>query len=86
MLGEIVEERVSPVGLSKATTISGIIADELAIGMINQKTTAVRIIPVVGKGVGETVEFGGLLGYGPIMPISKLLYFDGIYSILPVTE
>ena len=44
----------------RATTISGIIADEMAIGMVNQKTTAVRIIPVIGKGVGETVEFGGL--------------------------
>ena len=54
-------------GDTKATTISGIIADEMAIGMINQKTTAVRIIPVIGKGVGETVEFGGLLGYAPIM-------------------
>lgn len=53
------------------TTISGIIADEMAIGMINQKTTAVRIIPVIGKGVGETVEFGGLLGYAPIMPVNK---------------
>ncbi len=57
-------------GDTKATTISGIIADELAIGMINQKTTAVRIIPVIGKGVGETVEFGGLLGYAPIMPVN----------------
>ncbi|MDD7027840.1 MAG: PFL family protein [Lachnospiraceae bacterium] len=58
-------------GETKAATISGIIADELAIGMINQKTTAVRIIPVIGKGVGETVEFGGLLGYAPIMPVNK---------------
>ncbi len=58
-------------GDTKATTISGIIADELAIGMVNQKTTAVRLIPVVGKGVGETVEFGGLLGYAPIMPVNK---------------
>lgn len=57
-------------GDTKATTISGIIADEAAIGMINQKTTAVRLIPVVGKGVGETVEFGGLLGYAPIMPVN----------------
>ena len=57
-------------GDTKATTISGIIADEMAIGMINQKTTAVRIIPVIGKGVGETVEFGGLLGYAPIMPVN----------------
>ena len=58
-------------GDTKASTISGIIADELAIGMINQKTTAVRIIPVIGKGVGETVEFGGLLGYAPIMPVNQ---------------
>lgn len=57
-------------GDTKASTISGIIADELAIGMINQKTTAVRIIPVIGKGVGEMVEFGGLLGYAPIMPVN----------------
>ena len=57
-------------GDTKATTISGIIADEMAIGMVNQKTTAVRIIPVIGKGVGETVEFGGLLGYSPIMPVN----------------
>ncbi len=53
------------------TTISGIIADELAIGMINQKTTAVRVIPVIGKGVGEHVEFGGLLGHAPIMPVNQ---------------
>ncbi|MBP3338901.1 MAG: PFL family protein [Lachnospiraceae bacterium] len=58
-------------GDTPATTISGIIADEAAIGMINQKTTAVRIIPVIGKGVGETVEFGGLLGYAPVMPVNK---------------
>ena len=57
-------------GDTKATTIAGIIADEMAIGMINQKTTAVRIIPVIGKGVGETVEFGGLLGYAPVMPVN----------------
>ncbi|MBR5156043.1 MAG: PFL family protein [Clostridia bacterium] len=56
-------------GDTSASTISAIIADEAAIGMINQKTTAVRIIPVMGKGVGETVEFGGLLGYAPIMPV-----------------
>ncbi len=58
-------------GDTKASTISGIIADEMAIGMVNQKTTAVRIIPVIGKGVGETVEFGGLLGYAPIMPVNS---------------
>lgn len=57
-------------GDTKATTISGIIADEMAIGMINQKTTAVRIIPVIGKKVGEMAEFGGLLGYAPIMPVN----------------
>lgn len=58
-------------GDTKATTISGIIADEMAIGMINQKTTAVRIIPVIGKKIGDTVEFGGLLGYAPVMPVNK---------------
>ena len=58
-------------GDTKASTISGIIADEMAIGMVNQKTTAVRIIPVIGKGVGETVEFGRLLGYAPIMPVNR---------------
>lgn len=58
-------------GDTKSTTIAGIIADESAIGMINQKTTAVRVIPVIGKGVGEMVEFGGLLGYAPIMPVSQ---------------
>ena len=57
-------------GDTKDTTIAGVIADEMAIGMINQKTTAVRLIPVIGKGVGETVEFGGLLGYAPIMPVN----------------
>ena len=49
---------------------TGIIADEAAIGMINSKTTAVRIIPVPGKDVGESVEFGGLLGRAPVMPVS----------------
>ncbi len=58
-------------GDTKPSTISGIIADEMAIGMINQKTTAVRIIPVIGRNVGETVEFGGLLGYAPIMPVNQ---------------
>ena len=58
-------------GDTTASTISGIIADEAAIGMINQKTTAVRIIPVIGKGVGDTVEFGGLLGYAPVMPVNQ---------------
>lgn len=58
-------------GDTKATTISGIIADEMAIGMVNQKTTAVRLIPVIGKDVGDTAEFGGLLGYAPIMPVNE---------------
>ena len=54
-----------------ASTIAGIIADEAAIGMINQKTTAVRLIPVIGKSVGDTVEFGGLLGHAPIIPVNR---------------
>lgn len=57
-------------GDTKATTISGIIADEMAIGMINQKTTAARLIPAVGKKVGDVVELGGLLGYAPVMPVN----------------
>lgn len=58
-------------GDTKATTISGLIADEMAIGMVNQKTTAVRIIPVIGKTVGDRVEFGGLLGYAPVMKVNN---------------
>lgn len=58
-------------GDTKATTISGIIADEMALGMVNQKTTAVRLIPVIGKDVGETAEFGGLLGYAPIISVNE---------------
>ena len=57
-------------GDTKATTISGIIADEMALGMVNQKTTAVRIIPAIGKGVGDRLDFGGLLGYAPVMPVN----------------
>jgi uncharacterized protein (UPF0210 family) len=57
-------------GDTPASTISGMIADEMAIGMINNKTTAVRVIPVPNKGVGESVEFGGLLGNAPIMEVS----------------
>jgi hypothetical protein len=57
-------------GSTSATTISGIIADEMALGMVNQKTTACRLIPVIGKDVGDTVEFGGLFGYAPIMPVN----------------
>ena len=56
-------------GDTPASTIAGIIADEAAIGMVNNKTTAVRVIPVPGKKVGETVSFGGLLGYSPIVPV-----------------
>ena len=58
-------------GDTKATTISGIIADEMAIGMVNQKTTAVRVIPVIGKSVGESAEFGGLLGTAPVMKVNS---------------
>ena len=58
-------------GNTKPSTVSGIIADEMAIGMINQKTTAVRLIPVYGKTVGDTVKFGGLLGYAPVMSVSS---------------
>lgn len=58
-------------GDTKATTISGLIADEMAIGMVNQKTTAVRVIPAVGKKAGETLQFGGLLGYAPIMKVNE---------------
>ena len=58
-------------GDTSEETIVGIIADEAAIGMINQKTTAVRVIPVIEKGEGEVVEFGGLLGYAPIMPVNS---------------
>ena len=65
-------------GDTKASTISGIIADEMAIGMVNAKTTAVRLIPVIGKGVGESVEFGGLLGHAPIMPVNRFSCEDFI--------
>lgn len=68
-------------GDTPATTISGIIADEAAIGMINQKTTAVRIIPVIGKTVGDTVEFGGLLGYAPVMPVNAFSCSDFVNRV-----
>ena len=58
-------------GDTSAETLAGVFADEAAIGMVNNKTTAARIIPVIGKGVGDTVEFGGLLGYAPIIPVNK---------------
>ncbi|MDE6636258.1 MAG: DUF711 family protein, partial [Lachnospiraceae bacterium] len=64
-------DMVAVPGDTKPSTIAGIIADEMAIGMVNQKTTAVRIIPVIGKDVGDTVEFGGLLGYAPVMKVNK---------------
>lgn len=58
-------------GDTKATTISGLIADEMAIGMVNQKTTAVRVIPAIGKKAGDQLEFGGLFGYAPVMPVNS---------------
>ena len=69
-------------GDTPATTISAIIADEAAIGMINNKTTAVRVIPAPGKKVGDQVNFGGLLGRAPVMPVhsadsSKLINRGG---------
>jgi len=60
-------------GSTSAETIAAIIADEMAIGVMNNKTTAVRIIPVPGREVGETVEFGGLLGSAPIMHVNRFL-------------
>ena len=63
-------------GDTPATTIAGIIADELALGMVNQKTTAARLIPVIGKGVGDHAEFGGLLGHAPIMPVNSFSCAD----------
>ena len=59
-------------GETSASVISGIIADEAAIGMVNTKTTAVRVIPAIGKDVGDELDFGGLLGAGPVMPISQI--------------
>ena len=63
-------DMIASPGDTKETTIAGIIADEMAIGMVNQKTTAVRLSPVQGKDVGDQAEFGGLLGYAPIMPVN----------------
>ena len=59
--------------------ISGIIADEMAIGMVNSKTTAVRVIPAVGKQAGEELDFGGLLGSGPIMPVNPASPYEFIH-------
>ena len=56
-------------GDTSAEIISGIIADEMAIGMVNSKTTAVRLLPAPGKTVGDTIEMGGLLGSAPVMPV-----------------
>ena len=64
-------DRVAIPGDTSTSTIAGIIADEAAIGMVNNKTTAVRLIPVIGKDVGEIAEFGGLLGYAPVMPVNR---------------
>lgn len=63
-------------GDTSAETIAGILADEMALGMVNQKTTAARLIPVIGKGVGDSAEFGGLLGHAPIMPVNKFSCAD----------
>ena len=62
-------DMVAVPGDTTAEVISGLIADEIAIGVVNTKTTAVRVIPAIGKKVGDMVEFGGLLGAAPIMPI-----------------
>jgi uncharacterized protein (UPF0210 family) len=64
-------DMVAVPGSTSAETISAIIADEMAIGVMNNKTTAVRIIPVPGRDVGEMVEFGGLLGSAPIMAVNS---------------
>ncbi len=66
-------------GDTSAETIAAIIADEAAIGMINTKTTAVRIIPVPGAVVGDTVDFGGLLGTAPVMPVNRWKSDDFIH-------
>ena len=71
-------DMIASPGETSAATISGIIADEMAIGMINQKTTAARLIPVIGKTVGDTASFGGLLGYAPIMPVNSFSCDDFI--------
>jgi uncharacterized protein (UPF0210 family) len=69
-------DMVAVPGSTSAETLSGIIADEMAIGVINGKTTAVRIIPVPGKDVGETAVFGGLLGEAPVMPVNRFSCAD----------
>ena len=62
---------IAVVGSVAAAVISALIADEAAIGMVNSKTTAVRVIPAIGRKAGEVLDFGGLLGYGPIMPVNS---------------
>jgi uncharacterized protein (UPF0210 family) len=59
-------------GDTSAATIAGMIADEAAIGMMNHKTTAVRVIPAIGRGVGDDIDFGGLLGHAPVMPVHEV--------------
>jgi uncharacterized protein (UPF0210 family) len=71
-------DMVAVPGDTSAETVAAIIADEMAIGVMNNKTTAVRIIPVPGKDVGDTVEFGGLLGTAPVMPVNKFACADFI--------
>ena len=71
-------DMVAVPGSTSAETISAIIADEMAIGVMNNKTTAVRIIPVPGRAVGEMVEFGGLLGSAPIMAVNAFSSADFI--------
>jgi uncharacterized protein (UPF0210 family) len=71
-------DMVAVPGDTSAETLSGIIADEMAIGMINHKTTAVRIIPAAGKQVGDVVAFGGLLGSAPVMPVNRFSCADFI--------
>ena len=63
-------------GDTPAETIAGIIADELALGMVNQKTTAARLIPVIGRKAGDHAEFGGLLGHAPVMPVNSFSCAD----------
>ena len=71
-VGDFGRDMIAILGGTPVSNIEGMIADEMAIGMINKKTTAVRVIPVPNKKEGEWVKFGGLLGEAPIMPVSKL--------------
>jgi uncharacterized protein (UPF0210 family) len=64
-------DMVAVPGDTSSETLSALIADEMAIGCVNNKTTSVRIIPAIGKAVGDRLEFGGLLGSAPVMPISR---------------